>query len=131
MGDVKPFITPTCVFVKEFGIFFLNMITNSVLQSVYCRVNRKSMKYVLSNWIWYMSSVVYWSVAITTKRPHTPLPPLPSLSFYLSIFLIFSIYFFLSRSHIHVHTIDNRHGEIQCYFVVILLFKSMVQYLSL
>lgn len=49
VGDVKPFITPTCVFVKEFGIFFLNMITNSVLQSVYCRVNRKSMKYVLSN----------------------------------------------------------------------------------
>lgn len=80
--------------------FFLNMFINSVLQSVYCRVNRKSMKYVLSNWIWYMSSVVYWSVAITTKRPQTS--PFPLFPLFHSLSQSFSFSF--SHSHIYMYT---------------------------
>lgn len=44
--------------------------------------------------------------------------------------LSLSISLSLSLTHIHVDTFDNRHGEIQCYFVVSLLFKPIVQYLS-
>lgn len=129
MGDVKPFITPTCVFVKEFGIFFLNMITNSVLQSVYCRVNRKSMKYVLSNWIWYMSSVVYWSVAITTKRPHTS--PFSLFPLFHSLSQSFSFSRSISFSHAHIYMYTQLTTDMARYNVILSSFYYLNRWFNI